>query len=306
MEPAAATRIDEASSTTEPEQRQTGPWRPARPTLEYAVCRWPRRYEVVRHPAREQAADGRWRWSRETAGRAATGSDLTGSRRATASAVVSRSLRSECAMRRPETCWPHDEVGHNGRRKARSVACSQTSRRSRRPSPSVSCSGSSTSPPNPGDVVLDCFAGSGTTAAVAQKMGRRWIAVESVARHVSDVHAAAAREGGRGRRPGRDHEGQGLGGRRRVPRARGRAVDVRRGRRARVARRVGGRTGRSGRRPRRSSASATSRSRRSRAGRDARGSRSWTGSSTADVARLLVGALAPEEKLVRLRHGDRP
>lgn len=30
----------------------------------------------------------------------------------------------------------------------------------------------------PGDVVLDCFAGSGTTAAVAQKLGRRWIAVE--------------------------------------------------------------------------------------------------------------------------------
>ena len=31
---------------------------------------------------------------------------------------------------------------------------------------------------NPGDIVLDCFAGSGTTAAVAQKMGRRWVAIE--------------------------------------------------------------------------------------------------------------------------------
>ncbi|MCA9906448.1 MAG: site-specific DNA-methyltransferase, partial [Anaerolineae bacterium] len=29
---------------------------------------------------------------------------------------------------------------------------------------------------SPGDLVLDCFAGSGTTAAVAQKLGRRWIA----------------------------------------------------------------------------------------------------------------------------------
>lgn len=28
---------------------------------------------------------------------------------------------------------------------------------------------------NPGDVVLDCFCGSGTTMAVAQKLGRRWI-----------------------------------------------------------------------------------------------------------------------------------
>jgi len=32
----------------------------------------------------------------------------------------------------------------------------------------------------PGDIVLDFFAGSGTTAAVAQKMDRRWIAVEQM------------------------------------------------------------------------------------------------------------------------------
>lgn len=31
---------------------------------------------------------------------------------------------------------------------------------------------------DPGDLVLDCFVGSGTTAAVAQKLGRRWIAAD--------------------------------------------------------------------------------------------------------------------------------
>ncbi len=31
----------------------------------------------------------------------------------------------------------------------------------------------------PGDIVLDCFAGSGTTCAVAEKRGRRWIAIDS-------------------------------------------------------------------------------------------------------------------------------
>jgi len=31
---------------------------------------------------------------------------------------------------------------------------------------------------NPGDRVLDCFVGSGTTAAVAQKLGRRWLACD--------------------------------------------------------------------------------------------------------------------------------
>ena len=32
---------------------------------------------------------------------------------------------------------------------------------------------------NPGDIVLDAFAGSGTTAAVAERLGRRWIAIDS-------------------------------------------------------------------------------------------------------------------------------
>jgi adenine-specific DNA-methyltransferase len=31
---------------------------------------------------------------------------------------------------------------------------------------------------DPGDIVVDCFLGSGTTAAVAHKMGRRWVAME--------------------------------------------------------------------------------------------------------------------------------
>jgi len=32
---------------------------------------------------------------------------------------------------------------------------------------------------NPGDIVLDCFAGSGTTGAVAEKLGRRWIMIDA-------------------------------------------------------------------------------------------------------------------------------
>jgi adenine-specific DNA-methyltransferase len=31
---------------------------------------------------------------------------------------------------------------------------------------------------NPGDLVLDAYLGSGTTAAVAHKMGRRWFGIE--------------------------------------------------------------------------------------------------------------------------------
>lgn len=40
---------------------------------------------------------------------------------------------------------------------------------------------------NPGDIVLDCFAGSGTTAAVSHKMGRRWVTIESE-QHTVDTY----------------------------------------------------------------------------------------------------------------------
>lgn len=47
---------------------------------------------------------------------------------------------------------------------------------------------------NPGDLVLDCFIGSGTTAAVAQKLGRRWIgcdinkgAIQTTAKRVQGI-----------------------------------------------------------------------------------------------------------------------
>jgi site-specific DNA-methyltransferase (adenine-specific) len=50
---------------------------------------------------------------------------------------------------------------------------------------------------NPGDLVLDCFGGSGTTAVVAQNYDRRWVTIESnpdynrIARtRLSEVHLA--------------------------------------------------------------------------------------------------------------------
>lgn len=39
---------------------------------------------------------------------------------------------------------------------------------------------------NPGDIVLDCFLGSGTTAAVALKLGRRWVGIEAEGKTIED------------------------------------------------------------------------------------------------------------------------
>jgi len=40
---------------------------------------------------------------------------------------------------------------------------------------------------NPGDVVFDCYLGSGTTAAVAHKMGRHWVGIEAIKRTVLET-----------------------------------------------------------------------------------------------------------------------
>lgn len=57
----------------------------------------------------------------------------------------------------------------------------------------------------PGDSVLDCFIGSGTTAAVAQKLGRRWIgcdinqgAIQTTTKRLIDVMREQAETGGQG------------------------------------------------------------------------------------------------------------
>lgn len=62
---------------------------------------------------------------------------------------------------------------------------------------------------NPGDLILDCFLGSGTTAAVAQKLGRRWIgcdinkgAIQTSAKRLqSIIQEQAAQEKKRRRNP---------------------------------------------------------------------------------------------------------
>ena len=77
----------------------------------------------------------------------------------------------------PKTIWEEEEVGDTGEAKGETLklfpgtpfATPKPERLMQRIIHIAS---------NPGDIVLDCFAGSGTTAAVAHKMARRWVAVE--------------------------------------------------------------------------------------------------------------------------------
>ncbi|MER2554759.1 MAG: site-specific DNA-methyltransferase [Thauera sp.] len=78
----------------------------------------------------------------------------------------------------PSTWWPHEEVGHNDEAKKEIHALFGKENAFDTPKPERLLRRVIHIATNPGDLVLDSFAGSGTTGAVAHKMGRRWIMVE--------------------------------------------------------------------------------------------------------------------------------
>jgi len=78
----------------------------------------------------------------------------------------------------PWTWWDNDEVGHNQEAKKEIVALFGAGNAFATPKPERLIHRIVHIASNPGDLVLDSFLGSGTTAAVAHKMGRRWIGIE--------------------------------------------------------------------------------------------------------------------------------
>jgi len=78
----------------------------------------------------------------------------------------------------PSTLWLHQEVGTNGKAKSELVALFPGEMPFSTPKPEALIQRILHIATNPNDLVLDSFLGSGTTAAVAHKMGRRWIGIE--------------------------------------------------------------------------------------------------------------------------------
>jgi len=77
----------------------------------------------------------------------------------------------------PVSIWSYEDVGHNDEAKKESKRLFGADLFST-PKPERLLERVIHIATNPGDLVLDSFAGSGTTGAVAHKMGRRWIMVE--------------------------------------------------------------------------------------------------------------------------------
>ncbi len=74
--------------------------------------------------------------------------------------------------------WTHSEVGHTQEAKKEIIALFGVENVFSTPKPERLIERIFTLATSPNDLVLDSFLGSGTTAAVAHKMGRRWIGIE--------------------------------------------------------------------------------------------------------------------------------
>jgi adenine-specific DNA-methyltransferase len=87
-------------------------------------------------------------------------------------------FRSELGALVPTTVWQHEEVGNNREAKQEITRIFGRGDIFSTPKPERLIERILHIATDPGDLVLDSFLGSGTTAAVAHKMGRRWIGIE--------------------------------------------------------------------------------------------------------------------------------
>lgn len=78
----------------------------------------------------------------------------------------------------PWTWWPHEETGHTDEAKKEILTLFSDQAAFDTPKPERLMERIVLIASNSDDIVLDCFGGSGTTAAVAHKMGRRWVTSE--------------------------------------------------------------------------------------------------------------------------------
>ena len=163
-----------------PDDDPRGPWfdgnplnNPAlRPNLQYDLVS-PAGH-LIKHPPNG------WRWARETI----TEKLLTGEMRwsADGKTIRRRTYLADMEGLPPSSLW-HDleQTGHNRQAKYELKGLfpdREVTDLFGTPKPERLIRHILELATNPGDLVLDSFAGSGTTGAVAHKMGRRWIMVE--------------------------------------------------------------------------------------------------------------------------------
>lgn len=127
-------------------------------------------------PIKPNGTEGRWRWKKETV--QDRYHELDWLDKGNGLQPYIRQFADTSNKRPPETLWMSSEVGHSQEAKEEIKSLFADRDPFSTPKPERLLERIVHITTNPGDIVLDVFAGSGTTAAVAQKMGRRWVTCE--------------------------------------------------------------------------------------------------------------------------------
>jgi adenine-specific DNA-methyltransferase len=126
-------------------------------------------------PVKPDGIEGRWRWKKENVFEKRDELDFV--KKDGRWEIYVKQFIEESPTRPPSTIWLQEDVGHNHEAKLE-VKSFNPSDVFDTPKPERLIKHVLTLATDPGDLVLDSFLGSGTTAAVAHKMGRRWIGIE--------------------------------------------------------------------------------------------------------------------------------
>ena len=168
---------DSDSIYTNPDDDPRGPWLPGDPYANKPYSKG--LYEKVGPTGRSfSPPPGRfWRISEERLDELNEDGRVWWGPTGNARPSIKRYL-SEVADLVPRTIWNKEDVGSNRTSKNEMRAMFAGMSSFATPKPERFMERVVRIATQPGDIVLDCFAGSGSTAAVAQKMGRRWVTAE--------------------------------------------------------------------------------------------------------------------------------
>lgn len=154
-----------------------GPWKPGdtlrNEVRDYAV------FPVTTPSGREvwPSAGTSWRYTKEKFAELISDNRIWFGMEGNARPAIKRFLSEVTDTIPATTIWKYNEVGHNDESKKESKALFGADLFGT-PKPERLMERLIALASNPGELVLDSFAGSGTAGAVAQKMGRQWIMVE--------------------------------------------------------------------------------------------------------------------------------
>jgi len=170
---------DQAKVYRNPNNDPKGRWRPVPMTAQAGHATPEQFYEVVTPSGKSHfPPDGRcWGIAKATYERLLQEGRIYFGKNGDAQPNIIRYL-SEVPGLAPWTWWPSDEVGHTDEAKKEANALFGGETSFGTPKPERLLQRILHIATHPGDLVLDSFLGSGTTAAVAHKMGRRWIGIE--------------------------------------------------------------------------------------------------------------------------------